>query len=95
MLTLERGHGDCEDIALLKWAIILRSGIPESKVFFALVRDLIGRSDHAVLLAKDGCRWRLLDSFNSLSLPVEQVRDYQPIIAYSGEQAWFYGRRAS
>jgi predicted transglutaminase-like cysteine proteinase len=91
--TLERGYGDCEDIALLKWAILMRSGLPESSLYFALVRDLLAHGDHAVLLAKDGESWRLLDCHNSLTLLVEEVREYQPIFAFSGEKAWIYGRK--
>lgn len=92
MATLDRGYGDCEDIALLKRAIILRSGVPESRVFFLLVRDLIRQQDHAVLAVDDG-GWRLLDSANSLTLRIEEVEDYRPVLAFSGEQAWLYGRR--
>lgn len=90
--TLQRGFGDCEDIALLKRAILLNSGAPEACVYFILAEDLIGRETHAFLLVFED-RWRVLDSRNSATMPVEQLRDYRPISAFSGTSAWLYGRR--
>lgn len=90
--TLKRGFGDCEDIALLKRAILLRSGAPEACVHFVLAEDLIGRETHAFLTVFED-RWSVLDSRNSASLPVEQLRDYRPISAFSGDRAWMYGRK--
>lgn len=89
-VTLERGYGDCEDLALLKRAVLLRLGFPEERIFFVLVRYLT--RIHAVLIIDDQ-GWKCLDSFNGLTLPVEQVTDYTPVEAFCGDQAWLYGRK--
>lgn len=85
--TLERGRGDCEDFAILKRAMLLAAGY-RGDVMFVIVHDLISRRDHAILVA-DGL---VLDCFNSRSLPVDQVRDYSPIMAFSGDMCWTFGR---
>jgi len=85
--TLERGRGDCEDFAILKRAMLLAAGY-RGGVLFVIVHDLISRRDHAILVA-DGL---VLDSFNSLSLPVERVRDYNPVMAMAGNRCWTFGR---
>lgn len=90
--TWARGFGDCEDIALLKRAVLINSGLNPKHIFLVLVRDLIAKADHALLVAFEDC-WRVLDSYNSLSLPIEKVSDYRPIIAFNGDDAWTYGIR--
>lgn len=89
--TLERGHGDCEDFALLKRSLYLEAGGKEEDTCFLIVWDQIARLQHAVLLINEG-GWKLLDAYNSLVLPIEKVRDYTPQFAYMGECAWTYGR---
>ncbi len=87
--THSRRYGDCEDIALLKRAMLLKAGVAEREIFFIIARDTLARRDHAVILT----RGRVLDSFNSLSLPMEQVSNYSPIFAFSGDNCWTFGRR--
>lgn len=90
--TLSRQYGDCEDIALLKRAILLRSGFTEEKIVFLLCEDIIAREIHALLLVHED-RWLCLDSRNSMTLTVDHVRDYRPILAFSGAKAWLYGKK--
>lgn len=89
--TLERGYGDCEDFALLKRALYLEAGGKEEDTCFLIVWDQIARSQHAVLLVNEH-GWKLLDSYTSLVMPAEEVRDYTPQFAYMGDDAWFYDR---
>lgn len=88
-VTLRRGCGDCEDIVILKRALLLRYGVPDERIYFLLVRDLIAREAHAVLLVDDG-GWKIVDSYNALTLPVGEVQDYQALEAMQGEQRWKY-----
>jgi transglutaminase-like putative cysteine protease len=90
--TLARGYGDCEDLALLKRAVLINSGIPERRIYFVLVADLIARMDHAVIVAFED-RWRLMDSYNSQALPLEAAKDYRPILAMCSDCAWTFGKR--
>lgn len=86
--TLGRGFGDCEDFAILKRALLLAAGRADGDIAMVIVNDLIARQPHAVLMV-DGL---VLDSFNSLHLPVSKVRDYTPIMAFCGERRFTYGR---
>lgn len=90
-LTMKRGYGDCEDMAILKRSLFIEAGGKEEDTCLLIVWDTIARLQHAVLLVNEG-GWKLLDAYNSLALPVEQVRDYTPQFAYMGEDAWTYGR---
>jgi len=89
--TLTRGAGDCEDYALLKRAILIASGFPEEHIVLLIVRDVIARRDHAVLLVHDS-EWLVLDCYNALTLPAKKVRDYTPLLAFSGNSAWGFAR---
>lgn len=92
-VTLDRGFGDCEDIAILKRALLLRYGVADARIFFLLVNDLIARRAHAVLLVQDD-GWKIVDSCNSLTLPVEQVADYTALEAMQGGKRWKYERES-
>jgi predicted transglutaminase-like cysteine proteinase len=87
--TLRSGHGDCEDFALLKRAILLHT-FSEDQIYFALVRDLVSKQDHAILVFDTGTEFLILDNFNSLTLPDTQVKDYDPIMTFSGNKCWVH-----
>lgn len=89
--TLKRGYGDCEDMALLKRSLFLEAGGKEEDTCFLIVFDQIARMQHAVILINDK-GWKLLDAYNSLVLPIGEVRDYTPQFAYMGNEAWTFGR---
>lgn len=90
-VTLRRGYCDCEDSALLKRALLLRYGVPETSIYFLLAQDVIAREPHALLLVDDG-GWKVLDSRPALkmTLPVEEVRDYVVLEAMQDGGRWKY-----
>jgi predicted transglutaminase-like cysteine proteinase len=92
--TLDRSCGDCEDIALLKRAILIEQGVPEERIFFLLLHDLIVGQDHAALIVDDD-GWKFLDSRLALkmTLPIEDVPDFTPLFAMQGGGCWLFGRR--
>lgn len=93
--TLARGFGDCEDFAILKRSLLLAAGMPESRIYYLLVLDVLARCDHAVLLVEDN-GWRILDCRRSLAggaLPVDQVMDFTPKRAMQGSRQWDFERR--
>jgi predicted transglutaminase-like cysteine proteinase len=91
--TLQAGHGDCEDFAILKRALLLGAGFSDEALFLCLVM-VPGLGAHAVLLVRTDDGMRVLDSLNSFSLPDTDpaIADYEPMLAYQGERAWVYGR---
>ncbi|MDC7788863.1 transglutaminase-like cysteine peptidase [Rhodoplanes sp. TEM] len=62
LATLATRQGDCEDIAILKYAVLRAAGTPEADLRLLVVRDRWVGDVHAVLSVRDGSRWYLLDN---------------------------------
>jgi predicted transglutaminase-like cysteine proteinase len=90
--TLKRGRGDCEDLAILKRAILINRGWPAELLPLLIVRELATGAEHAVLwVAGD-----ILDIGTDASIkPAQLVGLVTPVFAFGAEQAWLYGQRAS
>lgn len=83
--------GDCEDHAILKYAVLLKSGVAETDLLLTLGLIIINTvsSPHACLLARFG-RWYVLDSnFDQLILP-ENYKTFAPIKAFTGSHAFLF-----
>ncbi|MCW1430681.1 transglutaminase-like cysteine peptidase [Novosphingobium sp. JCM 18896] len=89
--TLERGAGDCEDIAIAKLALLNALGVPRSDVFLTIARDRARNADHALLVVKRGGRYWLLDNGTDRVLDASSSYDYQPIMSFSGDRKWLHG----
>lgn len=93
LTTLERGFGDCEDFAIAKMALLEELGVSSDDMFLVLLKDSKGAS-HAVLAVRlDGTFYILDNRTDSLRL-AKDVREYTPIVSYSGNFEWVYGRPA-
>lgn len=93
-VTLERGHGDCEDFAIMTRALLIQNGIADDRIFFLIARDLIARADHAMLLVEGPDHVWLLDS-QSPPMLAKDAKNYAPRFAYWGARCWLYGRDSS
>lgn len=91
--TLARGAGDCEDLAILKLALLARAGIDRDRLFLVIVRDTARRIDHAVAAVRWENRLWVLDNRVDRLQPAEMVTDYVPLQGFSGPWAWTYGYR--
>jgi predicted transglutaminase-like cysteine proteinase len=91
--TLERGRGDCEDYAILKLHLLRAAGIPESRLYLVIARDLTQRSDHAVLAVQSGDGLWIMDNRTDEVLSASKAPDYRPIFSYSAGKSWIYGYR--
>ncbi|MGH6658917.1 MAG: transglutaminase-like cysteine peptidase, partial [Sphingomicrobium sp.] len=60
--TLKRGRGDCEDYAIAKLHMLRLAGIADRDLYFVIVKDLVRRSDHAVLVVRAAGRLVVLDN---------------------------------
>lgn len=87
--TLKSRYGDCEDIAILKRAILQQNGYQDDQLVFLIVNDIIVHQLHALLLVDNRF---ILDSRTYHVLPHEQVQDYVPIKAYTTTQTWTFGQ---
>ena len=91
--TLARGRGDCEDYAIAKMAMLRRAGFAERDLYLVILKDLVRRADHAVLVVRSEGRFRVLDNGTDRILDSSDVRDYRPILTFSVARAFTHGYR--
>lgn len=91
--TLKRGTGDCEDYAIAKMAMLRRAGFAERDLYLVIVRDLVRRSDHAVLAVRAEGRMYVLDNGTDAVLESGAVADYRPIMTFAANGSWTHGYR--
>ena len=94
--TLSRGRGDCEDYAIAKLQMLRRAGFADRDMYLVIVKDLVSRSDHAVLVVRAAGQMHVLDNGTSKLLNSEDIRDYRPILSFAAAGgAWTHGYRRS
>ncbi|HET7708471.1 MAG TPA: transglutaminase-like cysteine peptidase [Sphingomicrobium sp.] len=91
--TLRRGKGDCEDYAIAKMQMLRAAGIANRDMYLVILKDLVRRSDHAVLVVRTGGRMLLLDNGTDVINDTETVRDYRPVLTFSAAGTWTHGYR--
>ncbi len=91
--TLQRGRGDCEDYAIVKMQMLMAAGVSEKDMQLVVVRDLIRRAGHAILVVKVDGQMLLLDNNTDRMVDARQRHDYVPVFSFSGNQKWMHGRR--
>jgi predicted transglutaminase-like cysteine proteinase len=91
--TLNAGKGDCEDFAIAKLAMARRAGFADRDLYFVVLRDLVRRADHAVLVVRAGGHMYVLDNGTDELLDSESVRDYRPILTFAGGATFTHGYR--
>ena len=91
--SLTRGRGDCKDYAITKMELLRALGVPSDDLYLVLVKDLVRRQDHAILAVRLDGRFVVLDSGFDGVMDANDVRDYRPILTYSGARTWVHGYR--
>jgi predicted transglutaminase-like cysteine proteinase len=91
--TLRTGRGDCEDYAIAKMQMLRAAGFPERDVYLVVLRDLVRRADHAVLVARAGGRMVVLDNGTDELVDTDKVTDYRPILTFASYGEWTHGYR--
>jgi predicted transglutaminase-like cysteine proteinase len=91
--TLRRGRGDCEDYAIAKLQMLRAAGFADRDLYLVIAKDLVRRSDHALLVVRAGGRLLVLDNGTDRILDAEDASDYRPVLTYSGTAAWTHGYR--
>lgn len=92
---LARGTGEREAIAIAKLQLLAAAGTPRRDLFLVLVRDWSRVSDDAFLAVRDGDAVYVLDSKRDDLLDPTQTERYFPVVAFSAEGTWLFGRRRS
>ena len=91
--TIRRGRGDCEDFAIAKLQLLRHAGFAEKDLYLVILRDVVRRADHAVLVVRAEGRMLVLDNGTSRIVDSEMLADYRPIFSFSGNKAWTHGYR--
>lgn len=81
LATLSAGRGDCEDYAILKYQVLRDAGTPAADLKIVLLRDTATREDHAVLAARSGERWYILDNRRAGFYVDADLPHYLPLFA--------------
>lgn len=91
--TLARGRGDCEDYAIAKLEMLRHAGLSERDLYLTIVKDLVRREDHAVLVVRASGHMYVLDNGTDRLLDSESVSDYRPILTFTADGTWTHGYR--
>jgi predicted transglutaminase-like cysteine proteinase len=93
--SLARGRGDCEDYAIAKLAMLRRAGFADRDLHFVVLKDLVRRADHAVLVVRSEGRFLVLDNGTETLADSATIRDYRPILTFTAGQRFTHGYRRS
>ena len=92
--TLARGRGDCEDIAIAKFFLLIAAGVApaELRLLYSRRRSAVRPGQaraHVVTLACHSCGDPLvLDNLAPAALPVSQRGDLDAVFSFDREQIW-------
>ena len=91
--TLRRGRGDCEDYAIAKLQMLRAAGIADRDLYLVVAKDLVRRSDHALLVVRAGGRMLVLDNGTDTILNADNPGDYRPVLTFAASGTWTHGYR--
>ena len=91
--TLKSGRGDCEDYAIAKLQMLRRAGISDRDLYLVIVKDLVSRQDHAVLVVRAAGRMLVLDNGTDQLLDSDALPDYRPVLTFASYGTWTHGYR--
>jgi len=82
LATIEKGAGECEDYAILKYLALREAGISPDDLRLLIVSDPRRRTIHAVLAVHSDGEWLLLDNLTMVMVSSLEATQYQPLIAF-------------
>jgi predicted transglutaminase-like cysteine proteinase len=80
LATLGTGAGDCEDYAILKYAVLRELGVAVDDMRFLIVRDIRRSTNHAVLAVREDKQWLILDNRTLVLVKAGDVRHYSWLV---------------
>ena len=93
--TLRRGRGDCEDYAIAKLQMLRHAGFADRDLYLVVVKDLVRRADHAVLVVRAEGRMLLLDNGTDRIADAATAQDYRPVFSFAAGRVWTHGYQRS
>lgn len=83
--TLKLGTGDCEDYAILKYRLLVESGVNPNQIF--LVIGKYSNIGHAELIVVEGDNYYVMDNSYSDLSPME---GFKPILSIGSKYAYYH-----
>ena len=81
LATIEKGAGDCEDYAILKYLVLREAGISPDDLRLLIVSYPRRRTIHALLAVHLDQEWLLLDNLTMVMVNSLEATQYRPLIA--------------
>jgi len=91
--AIRRGRGDCEDYAIAKRQLLRAIGFADNDLYLTIVRDLVRRADHAVLVVRVDDQFLVLDNGTNRIVDAQDIADYRPVFSFTATGAWLHGYR--
>jgi predicted transglutaminase-like cysteine proteinase len=88
---VRNGAGDCEDFAILKYALLVEAGVPEKSMSLVVLKDLRRNLFHAVLAVSTNKGHFILDNVADRVYLDTEVPQYQPMFSFSVDRSWIHG----
>jgi predicted transglutaminase-like cysteine proteinase len=89
--SLGIGRGDCEDFAIAKMQLLRALGVPSKDLYLTVVRDLVRREDHAILVVRLEDQFVVLDNGGDRILGTGEIKDYRPVFSFAADGSWLHG----
>ncbi|WP_299481212.1 transglutaminase-like cysteine peptidase [uncultured Roseibium sp.] len=86
--TLTRRAGDCEDYAILKYALFRDLGVKDEDMRIVVLRDTAARQYHAVLSVRHNGKWLILDNRFSRVRFERDLPHYQALYSVNAAGEW-------
>lgn len=88
MESLARRAGDCEDYAILKYALLRDLGVKDADMRIVVLMDTAARQHHAVLSVRHEGKWLILDNRFSRIRFERDLPNYQPLYTVNASGEW-------
>ena len=90
--ALASGKGDCEDHAITKLQLLRKMGFGDDQLIFVIVKDLVLRQSHAILVVEIDGEYYVLDNVTDNLLPQSQFKSvFIPAMAVTSKKSWTFG----
>lgn len=86
--TLSHRAGDCEDFAILKYALLRDLGVSDADMRIVVLRDEAVRQFHAVLTVRHKGKWLVLDNRFSRVRFERDLPHYKPLYSVNAAGEW-------
>ncbi|QFT31617.1 Transglutaminase-like domain protein [Labrenzia sp. THAF82] len=92
--SLNKRAGDCEDYAILKYALLRDLGVKDEDMRVVVLRDTAARQYHAVLSVKHEGKWLILDNRFSRVRFERDLPHYQALYSVNAAGEWSHNPKA-